>query len=95
MNILFIANRFPYPSYWGDKLKIYNLSKRLSLNHTLYLITFIQDKHDCQYVDHLRKYFDKIELVYLPKYVSTLRCAFKLFSSKLFQIIYFESNKLH
>lgn len=93
MNILFLANRFPYPPYRGDKLKIFNLAKRLSKNHTLFLLTFVQDKKDYLYIDKLEKYFQKIELVYLPKYLSAIRCFFKVFSSKPYQIIYFESGK--
>jgi sugar transferase (PEP-CTERM/EpsH1 system associated) len=93
LNILFIANRFPYPPYRGDKLKIYNLAKHLSKSHNLFLLTFIQDKADYQYLDILKKYFNKIQFIYLPKYKSTLHCAFKILSSKPFQIIYFESKK--
>lgn len=91
MNILFVANRFPYPPYRGDKLKIFNLAKRLAADNNLFLITFIQDKKDYEYVGELEKIFKKIELVYLPKYLSVLKCGIKMLSSKPFQIIYFES----
>lgn len=94
MNILFIANRFPYPPYRGDKLKIFNIAKRLCDKHKLFLITFIQDKNDIQYVSVLKNYFVDVKYVYLPKYRSTLKCAFKILSSKPFQIIYFESKEL-
>jgi polysaccharide biosynthesis protein PslH len=93
LNILFVANRFPYPPYRGDKLKIFNLAKRLSKNHTLFLLTFVQDKKDYKYIDELKKYFSKIELVYLPKYLSVFKCISKVFSSKPYQIIYFESAR--
>jgi sugar transferase (PEP-CTERM/EpsH1 system associated) len=93
LNILFIANRFPYPPYRGDKLKIFNLSKRLSKKHKLYLLTFIQEKKDYAFIDELKKYFSKVEVVYLPKYLSVLKCAFKILSPKPFQIIYFESGR--
>jgi sugar transferase (PEP-CTERM/EpsH1 system associated) len=93
LNILFIANRFPYPPYRGDKLKIFNLSKRLSKKHNLFLLTFIQEKKDYAYIDELKKYFSKVEVVYLPKYLSALKCAVKILSSKPFQIVYFESKR--
>ncbi len=93
MNILFVANRFPYPPFRGDKLKIYNLAKRLSGKHKLFLITFVQDKKDYEYTSELEKYFDKIELVYLPKYLSVLKCGLKMFSKNPYQIIYFESSE--
>jgi len=94
LNILFIANRFPYPPYRGDKLKIFNLAKRLANRHNLFLATFIQDKDDYHYLDQLRCIFDEIIVVYLPRFRSVLRCAMKLFSRKPFQIVYFESKKL-
>ncbi len=93
MNILFVANRFPYPPYRGDKLKIFNLAKRLSKKHDLFLLTFVQDKKDYNHVNELSKYFKKIELIYLPKYKSVLKCAMKIFSGKPYQIIYFGSKK--
>jgi sugar transferase (PEP-CTERM/EpsH1 system associated) len=93
LNILFVANRFPYPPYRGDKLKIFNLAKRLSEKHDLFLLTFVQDKKDYKYVNKLNKYFKKIELVYLPKYKSVLKCALKIFSAKPYQVIYFGSKK--
>lgn len=94
MNILFIANRFPYPPYRGDKLKIFNIAKRLCAKNKLYLITFVQDKNDVRYIDALKKYFSDVRYVYLPKYKSTLKCAYKILSSKPFQILYFESKEL-
>jgi len=93
LNILFIANRFPYPPYRGDKLKIFNLAKRLCVNHRLFLLTFIQDKKDIVHLPELRKYFDKIETIYLPKYLSTLKCAVNVLSSKPYQILYFSTKK--
>lgn len=93
LNILFVANRFPFPPFRGDKLKIFNLAKRLSVNNKLFLITFVQDKRDFKYKGELEKYFDKIELVYLPKYLSVLKCGLKLFSKRPYQILYFESSE--
>ncbi len=92
MNILFVANRFPYPPYRGDKLKIFNLAKQLSKKHNLYLITFIQDKSEFMYVDVLRKYFKEIEVVYLSKYQSAVNCLTNIFSSKPLQVHYFQSS---
>jgi len=92
MNILFVANRFPYPPFRGDKLKIFNLAKQLSKRHNLYLITFIQDKNDTRYIDNLRKYFKEIEIVYLSKFQSAINCLTNIFSSKPLQIHYFHSS---
>ncbi len=93
MNLLFIANRFPYPPYRGDKLKIYNLARKLSKDHDLYLLTFIQNKEDYKHIPEIEKHFKEVKVVYLPKYLSAVKCFFKMFSSKPFQLIYFESSK--
>lgn len=91
MKILFIANRFPYPPYRGDKLKIYNLCKRLSLKHELHLITFMEDKSDLAYIDNLNPIFKKIELIHLPKIQSLFNVAIGLFRSEPLQVSYFRS----
>lgn len=91
MNILFVANRFPYPPFRGDKLKIFNLAKQLSKRHNLFLITFIQDKNDYRYIENLREYFKEIEVVYLSKSQSAINCLTNIFSSRPLQINYFRS----
>ena len=62
MKILFIANRFPYPPFRGDKLKIYNLAKRLAKKHELHLITFTEQRSDTHYLPELEAIFSKIEI---------------------------------
>ncbi len=93
MKILFIANRFPYPPFRGDKLKIYNLCKRLSQKHELHLITFTEDKSDLQYLDKLNPIFKKIELIHLPKFQSLINVAIGLFRSEPLQVSYFRSYR--
>jgi len=92
MNILFLANRLPYPPHRGDKLKIFNLAKRLSRNHNLFLLTFIEEKPELKYIDELKKYFTQIKTIYLPKYKSYMNCALGLFSENPLQINYFYSS---
>jgi len=94
MKILFLANRFPYPPYRGDKLKIFNLAKQLSVRHELYLVTFIDNKADYSYVSELEKYFTKIKLVYMPHYMSAFNSLINVFSETPFQINYFKSERL-
>jgi sugar transferase (PEP-CTERM/EpsH1 system associated) len=94
MNILFVANRFPYPPYRGDKLKIYNIARRLSKRHRLFLITFIQDENDLKYVKELDKIFMKCIFVKLSKFRSGINCLLHLFSGKPVQVSYFMSHDL-
>lgn len=95
MKLLFAANRFPYPPYRGDKLKIYNLAKRLSNKHELHLLTFIQDNNDLQYLSELNKFFKEIHTVRLSKWCSYLNCIPAFFRDEPFQVRYFHSKKMN
>lgn len=94
MKFLFTANRFPYPPFRGDKLKIYHLARLLSEKHELHLITFIQDKKDLKYLPELKKVFSKIHLIPLPKTQSYWQSFLAVFSSNPFQVRYFSSKKM-
>ncbi|MBR9859512.1 glycosyltransferase [bacterium] len=94
MTILFIANRFPYPPFRGDKLKIYNLTKRLSGKHKLILLTFYEQKSELDDLKHLEPFFTKIITVYLPRWKSVLNCIPALFSKRSLQIAYFKSGAM-
>ncbi len=93
MKILFFANRIPYPPYRGDKLKIYNLAKRLQ-HHELHLLTFAQTKEEFQYKAELEKIFKKVHLIYLPKLKSALNCIPGLWKDVPLQVLYFESAEM-
>lgn len=94
MKILFTANRFPYPPYRGDKLKIYHLAKRLSKKHELHLITFLQDEEDLKYLPELKQIFTEIYLVPLPKIQSYWNSLIGLFQINPVQVQYFHSSKM-
>ncbi len=91
MNILFIANRFPYPPFRGDKLKIFNLANQLSKQHNLHLITFAEQASDFDDIDKISHLFKSIEVVKLPKWKSFLNVAFGLLGRLPLQVNYFKS----
>lgn len=95
MKILFLANRVPYPPYRGDKLKIYNLARRLCGNHELYLLTFAQHPEDRQYEAELKKIFKEVHIVDLPKWRSALNCMAAVVDEQPFQVHYFRSGTMH
>lgn len=94
MKLLFLANRTPYPPYRGDKLKIYNLAKRLAARHELYLLTFAQSDEDLSYKAELEKVFKEVHLISLPKWRSALNCLPGLFTHVPFQVLYFKSSAM-
>ena len=95
LNILFVANRFPYPPFRGDKLKIFNLARRLAQKHTLYLVTFYERRSELEDLKHIQPFFKEIELVYLPKWRSVLNGVPALFTKMPLQMAYFKSSKMH
>lgn len=94
MKILFLANRTPYPPYRGDKLKIYNLARRLKGKHELHLVTFAQSEEDFTYRAELEKIFTKVHFVGLPKWKSALNCIAALWSRTPMQVLYFHSAEM-
>jgi sugar transferase (PEP-CTERM/EpsH1 system associated) len=95
LKILFLANRVPYPPYRGDKLKIYNLARRLCRRHELHLLTFAQTDDDWQYKTELEKIFKTVTFVGLPKLRSALNCLGALTDKVPFQVHYFRSAEMH
>jgi polysaccharide biosynthesis protein PslH len=89
---LFIANRFPYPPFRGDKLKIFNLTKRLAVNNELHLITFLENPSDVQYLPELEKIFKSVNLIQLPKIQSVFNVALGMLGNKPLQVNYFKSR---
>jgi sugar transferase (PEP-CTERM/EpsH1 system associated) len=94
LKILFLANRIPYPPYRGDKLKIFNLARRLQKEHELYLVTFTQTPEEAQYKTELEKIFKEVHLIYLPKWKSALNCLSAAWDSTPLQVIYFRSAEM-
>lgn len=94
MKILFLANRIPYPPYRGDKLKIFNLAKRLKGRHELHLLTFVQHKEEFAYKPELEKIFSSVTLVYLPKWKSAFNCLGAGFDARPLQVLYFQSAEM-
>lgn len=90
MKLLFHANRFPYPPYRGDKLKIYNLAQHLSKKHELHLITFLENEEDKQYLPELEKIFKTIHLVPLPKSKAIWNTLKGTYKNMPLQVAYFQ-----
>ena len=89
---MFVANRVPYPPYRGDKLKIWNLAKRLSGDHELHLFTIAQDRKELEYAEHLKTIFKEVHIVFLPKWKSIVKTALAVFDKIPFQVAYFQSK---
>jgi sugar transferase (PEP-CTERM/EpsH1 system associated) len=95
MHILFLSSRLPYPPDRGDRLRLYNIIKKLSCSHhDLYLISFIEGKSDNNQLPNLRRYFKQITVELLPPYKSYLNAARSIFSRMPLQIAYYQSKNM-
>ncbi|MDA0986944.1 MAG: glycosyltransferase [Bacteroidetes bacterium] len=94
MKILFLTPRIPFPPYRGDKLKIYNLIKNLSKSNEIVLVSFVERQIEFEYKKDLLKYCKRVELIYLPKWLSVLKSILVLISNYPFQIKYYSSRKM-
>jgi len=94
MRILLITPRLPYPPYRGDKLKIFNLLKRLSKENSVHLVSFVEKKSELDYLPYLSPYCEAIEVVPLRRWQSYLKCFFGLFSKLPLQVHYFKSQRM-
>lgn len=94
MNILFLANRVPYPPFRGDKLKIFNLARRLGGRHRLILLCFLEDKADILHRDALEKVFTEVHFVLQPRWRSIFNGLTGLWRDVPFQVLYFHSRAM-
>lgn len=94
MKILLLTPRVPYPPYRGDKLKIFNLIKRLARRHEIHLICFAQTRQDLENLQHLRTYCRHIDHVKLPVWLSLFKCFVGLFTQIPLQVQYFKSRRM-
>lgn len=56
MRILVITDSVPYPLYSGDRLRVYNLMRRMAEEHEVSLATLNEDPSDVASVEHLKTF---------------------------------------
>lgn len=54
--LLFLCHRIPYPPNKGDKIRSFNILKKLREHYDIYLACFVDDPFDKQYVDTLKEF---------------------------------------
>ncbi|MEK6797556.1 MAG: TIGR03087 family PEP-CTERM/XrtA system glycosyltransferase [Planctomycetota bacterium] len=78
MNILYLAHRIPYPPNKGDKLRAFRQIERLSREHRVWCVCFVDRPGDFQYVEDLRRHCAEVIAVELRPRTATLRGAASL-----------------
>jgi sugar transferase (PEP-CTERM/EpsH1 system associated) len=67
MRILVIADYLPYPLIGGDRIRIYNLLRRVASHHEVSLAAFLDAPADAEGVPHLQNFCARVETVHLQR----------------------------
>ena len=94
MKILFLTHRVPYPPNKGDKLRAFNILRYLSKKHSIWLACLSENMDDLRYKDELKKYCQKVEIVFMGIKWRRIKSMFCLFSKRPLTFAYFYSAKL-
>ncbi|MFH1277260.1 MAG: glycosyltransferase [Candidatus Eisenbacteria bacterium] len=90
MKILFLTSRLPYPPHRGDRVRTYNFLKRLSRDHEIHLLTFVESADETRHFAALEPYC-RPEAVVLTRRASYVNMFTRSMSKLPFQVLYYRS----
>lgn len=67
MRILFISDYVPYPMTGGDRIRIYNLMRRVAREHEMWFAGFTSTPDEAEGAAHLREFCARVETAELPR----------------------------
>lgn len=94
MRILFLTSRIPYPPNRGDKLRVYNFIKKLSVNHEIFLVSFIATKDEYDLIPALKVFCKVVKLVLLRPSESFISVTRNFYKPLPLQVRYYQSNRM-
>ncbi len=92
--LLFIAHRIPYPPNKGDKIRSFHLLNELRKDYKIHLATFIDDKDDLQYKDHVASLCESMCAVEIDPLSSKIRSLKGFLTSQALSIPYYENKQI-
>ncbi len=92
--LLFLAHRIPYPPNKGDKIRSYHLLNELRKEYKIHLATFIDDKDDLQYKDHVASMCESMCAVEIDPFACKVRSLKGLLTSQALSIPYYENKQI-
>jgi sugar transferase (PEP-CTERM/EpsH1 system associated) len=93
MNILFLTSRLPYPPNRGDRVRTFNFIKRLSQDHEIQLLSFIESGKERERLPLLEPYC-RVETVTLSRSRSYWNMLTRATSGSPFQTMYYHSREM-
>ncbi|MFH0778732.1 MAG: glycosyltransferase [Candidatus Eisenbacteria bacterium] len=95
MRILFLASRLPFPPNRGDRLRAFNVIRKLSSDgHEIHLASFISGERERENAVPLKAYCKSLHLVTQTPSASWANCILALTGRVPLQIAYYKSRRM-
>jgi sugar transferase (PEP-CTERM/EpsH1 system associated) len=93
-DLLFLAQRLPYPPTKGEKIRAFHELKYLSQWYDIHLGCLIDDPEDLQYVDTVRAMCRDIYVAQINRRIGRVSCLRGLFTGEALSVTYFRDKGL-
>jgi len=67
MKILIISPYLPYPLDDGDKIRLFNLIRRIAYKYEVSIVSFVRSLQEEQFIPELKKYCSQVEIVLMKE----------------------------
>jgi sugar transferase (PEP-CTERM/EpsH1 system associated) len=94
MRLLVLTHRLPYPPNKGDKIRSFNILKRLAAKHTVWLGCVIDEERDLRFIDNVRDLVQGLVFSAVHPRLKRVSSLSKLLLGKPISVAYFYSGKL-
>ena len=92
--LLFLCHRIPFPPNKGDKIRSFNILKKLAEHYDIHLGCFIDDPFDKQYVDGLQKYCSSVFHLNQHKTIAKIKGLTSLLTGKPITLPYYFDKRM-
>ena len=92
--LLYLCHRIPYPPNKGDKIRSFNILKKLSEHFDVHLACFVDDPFDRQYVPALDKYCKSVLALNQNKLVCKIKGLTSFLTNEAISIPYYSNKRM-
>lgn len=92
--LLFLCHRIPFPPNKGDKIRSFNILKKLNEQYDIHLGCFIDDPFDKQYVDGLKEYCASVFHLDQNKTISKIKGLSSFLTGKPITLPYYYDRRM-
>jgi sugar transferase (PEP-CTERM/EpsH1 system associated) len=93
-SLLFLLHRIPYPPNKGDKIRSYQLLRRLSQRYAVHLAAFVDDPEDLQHEQTVRELCAGAKFARISPFWARLRSSRALLGRAPLSLSYYRSSEL-